>query len=318
MTAQPSLPPPDGAWRPAPDAAGFAPYETALHQAAGDLYKRLRRDGIVDPADTIFSAPTVPRRRPSPRHSRFKEAWPLGDWAETALLASIAAEPKLTAERLDADNTGLQAGSPAFADAFLHRCVESASAGKRPDLLVHHAGGEPLGAIEVRASRYHVGQHLAYRAKIKAKTSIDARIAMDEAARPEAPGLGFTIKLEDLRGIYHWITHCRLPQMQVQVFLDRAYAINSLRAFELLAYCPERAVSRRSARSQNKPTFYIPLDEGVEIGVFSPEPALSAEPFLHDDGKAGATFLPSGGTLVVNASALREELQPHRPSVPDL
>ena len=273
----------------------FSLYMQALETARFRLAKRLGDKGAA-----LHAATASPRRRPSAHHSRFARTWHLGDWAEDALMRAIDAAPHLACQRIDAEDGG-SVGSADFDASLDRRWAERALGGKRPDLLVRQSDAV-LGAIEVRASAHHLARYRAAGAK--------------KAEGMAARSLSFTVKLEDLAGIYRWIVTHRRPQTHVQVFLDGAYAINALRLFETLAFAQTLPRLRAHGRNQNKPTFHIPIEEGVEIGLFQPEPELGAEASIDETGRASATLSPLGGTLRLNAAALREEMMPHAPAMP--
>ena len=112
----------------------------------------------------------------------------------------------------------------------------------------------------------------------------------DLSAAPSEPAL--VVTLADLAGLHQEIVTRRAPLTCVRLASDGAYAIDALRLFEIAAF----SIPAEELREQ---TFTVARETLVQIGAFA-EPAANG----------------STGRLHLNASALRQEMLPHRPSPP--
>ena len=92
----------------------------------------------------------------------------------------------------------------------------------------------------------------------------------------------------------------------MQVFLDSAFGINVLSIFQLVAAWPKGLTLPRPAKSQGKPTIFIPVTFGERIGEMIEQPIFAADTKETPLGQVNAYVVPQGGRLRLDADrALR-------------
>jgi hypothetical protein len=98
--------------------------------------------------------------------------------------------------------------------------------------------------------------------------------------------LSFTVKEEDLRPLRNWVRASRPPLYVVQVFYDQAYVMPFSKLEFLIS---PRAPARRRVKAvpdrwTKKPTYNVPLSEGVLLGDI-PEPDVEGRVFKAPNGR---------------------------------
>jgi hypothetical protein len=98
--------------------------------------------------------------------------------------------------------------------------------------------------------------------------------------------LSFTVKEEDLGPLRNWVRANRPPLHIVQVFYDQAYVLPfSKLEFLIGPDAPaERRVEAVPDRWTKKPTYNIPLREGMLLGEI-PEPDVEGRVFKAPNGR---------------------------------
>ncbi len=250
-------------------------------------------------------------KTPQLARSAFLQNRAMGDWAE-ALAYSALVDAGLAVTHYGASDD-IQAGDDGFPLFFKEQIAAVRQQGKRPDLLVADAGTvlpqriDRLGAaerdayleqcfaaIEVRSSKYKALQYIRVKAERKA----------NKARSVGQLSPNFTVKVEDLVILYRWVELHLLPQAYLQIFFDSAFAINVLRIFELIAEWPKDLDLVKPTRSQDKPTIFIPITYGKQVGDMQAMPTFHAQTRESPLGQVEAYVVPLGGKLVIDRNLL--------------
>jgi hypothetical protein len=119
------------------------------------------------------------------------------------------------------------------------------------------------------------------------------------AKRAKVP-LSFTVKDEDLAPLRNWVRANQPALFIVQVFYDEAYALPFTKLEFLIGADapPDRRVEAVRDRFTKKPTFKIPLKEGVLLGEI-PEPDVE-----------GRVFKAPNGRVTVYGSLVGSQIEP--------
>ena len=170
--------------------------------------------------------------------------------------------------------------------AVLRRAIDDS-----PHLACAPIIGAGTGArIVATPSPHSASRLLRVRETADGDRPLGVIVVRDGGAEPE-PAL--VVTLADLAGLHREIVTRRAPLTCVRMADDGAYAIDALRLFEIAAFSTPQEELRNQA-------LVIAREALVRIGVFR-EPDGSGR----DDRR-----------LHLNASALRQEMLPHRPSRP--
>lgn len=246
----------------------------------------------------------APIKIPQPARSEFLENRAQGDWAEV-LLARAIGNAGLAVTHYGASDD-IQSDEVGFAEFFKAQIRDVRAFGKRPDLLVSTAAAswpasvsqllaeqrdpfvaQAQASIEVRSSRYKALRYIAAKQQRKA----------DGAKNVGQMAPNFTVKVEDLVILYRWIERHQLPQAYVQVFFDSAFALNVRSIFELIAQWPAGLKLEKPTKSQGKPTIFIPITFGEQVGDMLQPPTFSAGVKETPLGQINAYVMPKGGEL---------------------
>lgn len=257
----------------------------------------------------------APIKVPQPARSEFLENRAQGDWAE-GLLAQAIRAMGLSVTQYGATED-IQSDEVGFGDFYRTQIRELRALGKRPDLLVGHAGcamppsvsGLPaterdawvqrcVASVEVRSSRYKALHYIDAKRQRKAQGV--------KSVGQMAPN--FTVKIEDLVILYRWIERHRLPQAYAQVFFDSVFGLNVLRIFELIAAWPAGLKLEKPQKSQGKPTIFIPITYGEQIGEMVQPPTFAAGVKETPLGQLNAYVIPRGGKLRLERECLMRVL----------
>lgn len=299
-------------------------YFNKLYDAQADVACVLKAKGVHE-SHLKFGGPGVPPARapraPTDARSEFLANRAMGDWAENLLAGALRTiSPDWQVSHFGETNS-IAAGHQDFKAHYLNGLEEVRLHGKRPDLLLFDKNMTPgvaenlsilefdeidqianraIGSIEVRSSKFDALTYMAVRAK--------QREAGKKASR-DAPS--FTVKVEDLVIVYRWLERKQIPQAYFQVFFDSVFAINVLDIFTLIGgglNLKNGIVIETPANSQEKATIMIPITFGIQVGTVTTAPEFAAEHKITELGRHDAYVKPIGGSLVLDAAAVRQVL----------
>ena len=299
-------------------------YFKKLNAAQGNVALILTAKG-VDSHHVNFGGPgALPERAPrapTDARSEFLANRAMGDWAENLLAGALRTTCTDWQVSHFGETNSIAAGHQDFKDHYLKGLEEVRLHGKRPDLLLFDKKITPgvaenlsilefdaidplanraIGSIEVRSSKFDALTYMAVREK--------QREAGNKVAR-DAPS--FTVKVEDLVIVYRWLERKKIPQAYFQVFFDSVFAINILDIFSLIGNglnLKNGIVIETPAKSQEKATIMIPITFGIQVGTITTAPEFAAEHKITELGRHDAYVKPVGGSLVLNAAAVRKVL----------
>jgi len=281
-----------------------------LNGLSAEVSRRVKSEGF----DIAFGG-ADPRqdaiKTPQPARSEFLQNRAMGDWAEE-LLAAAFREQSFGVTHYGASDE-IDSADPAFAEFFREQTLYVRNNGKRPDLLIglspqnwpERIGqmtadkrdayiAQASACIEVRSSKYKALKYMQVKAERKA--------AKAKSVGQMTPN--FTVKIEDLVILYRWLEQHRLPQFYIQIFFDSAFAISVLQIFELIAGWPKGLTFVKPKKSQDKPTIFIPISFGKQVGTMVTAPTFSAETRESALGQVEAFVVPSGGKLTLDREVL--------------
>jgi hypothetical protein len=247
---------------------------------------------------------STPISVPQPARSEFLENRAQGDWAET-LVAQAVRAAGLGATQYGATDD-IQSDEDGFKEFFTLQVQEVRAQGKRPDLLIAQSccvlppsvSGLPaaerdtwvqraFASVEVRSSRYKALRYIAVKRLRKERG--DKNVGQ--------MATNFTVKVEDLEIMYRWIELHRLPQAYVQVFFDSVFGLNVRYLLEVIASWPSDLKLVEPTKSQGKPTIFIPITYGEQIGEMVQPPTFAAGVKETPLGQLNAYVIPQGGEL---------------------
>lgn len=270
--------------------------------------------GPGDPPERTPRAPTDAR-------SEFLANRAMGDWAENLLADALRTTCPAWLISHFGETNSIAAGHPDFKAHYLGGLDEVRLHGKRPDLLlfdkeispgitanlsvlefgvIDEIANSAIGSIEVRSSKFDALTYMAVRKMQKEG---------GKKASRDAPS--FTVKVEDLVIVYRWLERKKIPQAYFQVFFDSVFAINVLEIFTLIGNglnLKNGIAIETPANSQEKATIMIPITLGVQVGTVTSAPEFAAEHKITELGRHDAYVKPVGGSLVLDAAAVRQVL----------
>lgn len=297
-------------------------YFKSLYEAQENVSRILTAKG-VHPHHVNFGGPGAPPERapraPTDARSEFLANRAMGDWAENLLASALRATCEEWQISHFGETNSIAAGHQDFKNHYLKGLEEVRLHGKRPDLLLFNKYRTPgvaenlsilefdeidqiancaIGSIEVRSSKFDALTYMAVRTK--------QREAGKKSSR-DAPS--FTVKVEDLVIVYRWLERKKIPQAYFQVFFDSVFAINVLDIFSLIGdglNLKNGIVIETPANSQEKATIMIPITFGIQVGTVTTAPEFAAEHKITELGRHDAYVKPVGGSLVLDAAAVRK------------
>lgn len=293
-------------------------YTARLLEAKEKVIKVLTDKGI-DTRYLVFggegSKPQKLPRVPTDAQSEFLANRAMGDWAENILSNAIrAAVPNWIVSQYG-NTDEIAAGEEGFAEVYRSGLEEVRLHGKRPDLLILPASENcPLDlsayardASDVFVKKAHAAIEVRS-SKFLAKTYMQVRQDdLDAGKKSDRPTPSFTVKVEDLVIVYRWLERYGVPQAYCQVFFDCVYGINVLKIFEIIGSGQGFKIETPAA-SQMKATIMIPITAGYKIGDFSAPPQFVVETRQTRLGRVDSYVRPVGGSLMLDASALKTVL----------
>ncbi|HSL82908.1 MAG TPA: hypothetical protein VLF66_09035 [Thermoanaerobaculia bacterium] len=121
--------------------------------------------------------------------------------------------------------------------------------------------------------------------------------------------LSFTVKEEDLGALRAWVVGTGLPLYILQVFFDEAHALPFGRLEALIASDtpPDRRILPEVDRFTKKPTYKVPLSEGVRLGAI-PEPEVEGRLFKAPNGRVTVYGRLSGPAIEAGDQRILEEI----------
>jgi hypothetical protein len=142
----------------------------------------------------------------------------------------------------------------------------------------------------------------------QATAAIEVETSLWQAKIATVP-LSFTVKREDLESLRSWVRRAEIPLFIVQVFFDQAYVL----PFAMLEYLV--SLPRKHSRHvlaeldpyTNKPTYKVPLQEGVLLGNI-PEPEVEGRVFKAPNGRVTVYGRLTGSAIEVVSADLLEDL----------
>jgi len=289
-------------------------YLEELQAVKESLATELSNRGIPDLYLAFGGQGEKPAKKPTiptDARSEFLANRAMGDWAEE-ILATAIRQDRRAWQVCHYGNAGrIAAGEDGFKEFYLEGMEEVRKYGKRPDLLIFPQKvlgednvtnlpfeeidpyvAQAIGSLEVRSSKFEAHTYIQTR---KRQRTAGKRVSQDTPS--------FTVKVEDLRIVYRWIEHYRVPQAYAQVFFDSAYVIDFLDIFRIVA-SGEGFRLTKPAKSQLKWTFMIPTTSGKEFGTFLSPPTYETEERVTELGRHDAYVVPIGGQLEVDCSPL--------------
>jgi hypothetical protein len=278
-----------------------------------NLIDFLNSKGIEERYLDFSSSDAPPEKQPrvpTDARSEFLANRAMGDWAENILAESINKSNTLKVSHYG-NSERIAAGEDGFKDYYLSALEEVRKFGKRPDLLVFKKNidvpsdlsshpvpnsdafvQKSFSSIEVRSSKFEAQTYMKVRQADK---------ALGKSASNETPS--FTVKVEDLRVVYRWISRVNVSQTYCQVFFDSVYAINIKTIFKLIA-SGKGVKLDNPLKSQLKTTIMIPITSGDLVGVFDKLPEFAVENKISRLGRHDAFVKPVGGNLILNEDKL--------------
>lgn len=293
-------------------------YFQKLKDAKDAVTTTLTAKGVKKNHLTFGGEAPAPIKQPRPRtptdaRSEFLANRAMGDWAENILAATLRQTLLEYSVSHFGNTESIAAGHADFRDLYLGGLEEVRKFGKRPDLLLFkkdlkisanlsekafkeldHLADSATASIEVRSSKFDALTYMKVRAEQKAAGQ---KVAKDSPS--------FTVKVEDLVIVYRWLERKKIPQAYFQVFFDSVFAINVLDIFKLIGQWKKGLVIETPAKNQEKATIMIPITEGVQVGLLTAPPQFTAEHGITKLGRHDAYVKPVGGTLKLNADAVR-------------
>jgi hypothetical protein len=233
----------------------------------------------------------------------------MGDWAEALIQGEI--NRKLRGYKaVKYGRAGrITAGDPSFPQFFDEYHEELASNGKRPDLLIFQDDvWKEVGRIvnyleDISELGWRKLPQIASRATLGIEIRSSKYYAIEFERKTGKPQ-SFTPKLEDLPIVMRWIVVHKVPFFFVQVFFDCAYIISFEKILNIIGKTGKYYIEQVE-RNQRKSTFYIPLSEGVMIGLFKKEPSWEGRVQKREDGRIEPYVVPRDGELDLNIDILR-------------
>jgi hypothetical protein len=142
----------------------------------------------------------------------------------------------------------------------------------------------------------------------QASAAIEVETSLWETKRATVQ-LSFTVKQEDLEALRNWVKANKIPLYIVQVFYDSAYALPFTTVEEVIGLPAThlRYVAPIPDRITKKPTYKIPLPEGVMLGDM-PEPDVEGKIFKAPSGKVTVYGRLTGSSIVASNQKLVERL----------
>lgn len=297
-------------------------YFENLYAAQIDVARILIAKG-VHPYHVNFGGPGVPpdtaSRVPTDARSEFLANRAMGDWAENLLANAL----RVTCQGWQVSHFGetnsIAAGHQDFRNHYLKGLEEVRLYGKRPDLLLFDKYKTPnitenLSILDFdmidQIANYAIGSIEVRSSKFDALTYMTVRTKQRESGKKVLRGApSFTVKVEDLVIVYRWLERKRSPQAYFQVFFDSVFAINVLDIFNLIGSgfgLKNGIVIETPANSQGKATIMIPITLGTQVGTVITAPELETEHKITELGRHDAYVKPVGGSLVLDAAAVRQ------------
>ncbi|HEU4594511.1 MAG TPA: AccI family restriction endonuclease [Pyrinomonadaceae bacterium] len=272
-----------------------------------------------EPIAVDFAAPHKPGRAPGDANSEFLINRAMGDWAETSLQKTLAANLKGFRVVKYGNSDQMVAGEEGFGDFYREYQQELATIGKRPDLLVfsddHYdeCWDEDISTlpleqlrrivpqashgIEVRSSKVLGDKYTKVRQE-QLKAGI--KVSQEEHS--------FTVKVEDLTLVKRWIDTYGVKHLYAQVLLDSAYMIQTEKILSLVASRAKGVAVRINRRNQNKPTIHVPLSYGARIADIKRPKFDRVKEKESKLGRIDPYVEPTGGKLLLKKDVFMEAL----------
>jgi hypothetical protein len=228
---------------------------------------------------------------PFPRGGDFLARYDQGFWAERMVRAYFERSARYRAIPYGTSRSEPFTDLDTFrAYAVSEALLQAWSAGqrwKRPDLLIlPRALLQRMGGNDAWTPDLLHWDNVRCREFVEAASvAIEVETSLWQVQRATVP-LSFTVKDEDLGPLRNWVRATRPRLYIIQVFYDQAYALPfSTLEFLIGPDAPaERRIEAVQDRFTTKPTFKIPLAEGVLLGNI-PEPDVEGRVFKAPNGR---------------------------------
>jgi hypothetical protein len=250
----------------------------------------------------------------SPRGGDFLARYDQGFWAERLVRAYFERSAGYRAIPYGTSRSEPFTDLDTFrAYAVTEALLQAWSAGrrwKRPDLLLlprvllQRVGGNDAWTPDL----LHWDNDRCRESVEAASAAIEVETSLWQVQRATVP-LSFTIKDEDLSPLQNWVRANRPRLYIIQVFYDQAYALSfSKLEFLIGPNAPtERRIQAIPDRFTTKPTFNIPLIEGVLLGDI-PEPDVEGRVFKAPNGRVTVYGRLTGSHIEPMRNGLLERL----------